>query len=189
MLTPDVVSAGLAVATAPLSAADPTAIADVPGPLRAAVAFVAVLVLGWGARWRHGAFVDRSVEASIARPLAAVGYGLVAHLVIAFGGLYLVDQLGQLEVAGRNPGVLGALVGLSLWLVVGAFGFTVVGSAVAAYGGARRRWAGPVAGALVAAGAAVADPLVGVVVWLTAASMGIGGPVRRWYHATWAEDL
>ncbi len=189
VLTRDAALAGPAPAAASLATAVPVAVAEAPGPLRAAVVFVAVVSLGGMVCWRYGPFVDRSVEASTARPLASMGYGLLAHAVIAFGGLYLANQLGQVSVAGGNPGVLGVVAGLALWLAAGAVGFTVVGSALVALGGVQRRWPGLVAGGLIAAGAAVSDPLVGVVVWLTAVSMGIGGPVRRWFHATWKADL
>lgn len=177
---------GLAVAT-PLQTVDPTLVLDQPWLVRAPVAFAVVLAIGAGLLWRYGGLVDRSIDASVDRPLSSLGYGVAAHLTIAFFGVYAASQLGQLTVSGRSLGGLGIWLGIALLAVVAALGFTVVGAAVVELRGGHRRWHGLVVGAVIAGLAAAGDPLVGGLVWLVVVSTGIGGHVRVWFHA--ADDL
>ena len=163
---------------------DPTAVFDLPGPVRGTAAFVLVLLLGGLLVRRFEPFLERSVEASMDRPLASVGYGVAAHAVIAFGGVYLANQLTQAPTGGWNAGVVGVAVGMLLALLAAALGFTVVGSTVAGLWLEERRWAGPVVGALFAGVAATLDPPIGWLLWFVVVSMGIGGPARKWLHAS-----
>lgn len=176
------------VARVPLQAVDPAALTGLSGPVRGAAVFVAVLVLGAGLTWRRGALVERSIAESTDRPLSAMGYGVAAHGVIAFGGVYLATRLTEVEAGGWNAGALGAAGGVLALLLAGALGFTVVGSVLADLGGRGGRWAGAVVGAAIAGGAAAVEPLVGVVVWFVVVSTGIGGPVRAWVHASAGPD-
>lgn len=168
---------------APFQVAGPSAVVDASSPVRALAAFVCVAVLGGVLLWRNEAFVDRSIDASMARPLSSLGYGVAAHAVIAFGGSYLATQLAGMEVLGRNAGAFGVLAGLLLALLAGSLGFTVVGSAIVGLGGQRRPWHGLVVGALIAGVAGLLDVLAGGLLWFVVVSMGIGGPARRWLHA------
>lgn len=167
--------------------ADPTAILGLPGSLRALIAFVVVLGLGSLLLWRYDGVVERSIAASIDRPLASLGYGMGAQAGIAFVGFYSVTQLSQLPSLGRF------LTGLGLWLVLGllcaagALGFTVVGAGVVELGWGRGRWHGLLIGAILAGGVALDGPAVGAIVWIVVVSMGIGGPIRDWFLA--AEDV
>lgn len=175
------------VVVTPLQVVDPSFVLDVPGLVRAGVAFGLVLVVGAVILWRYGGVVDRSIDASVDRPLAALGYGVAAHITIAFFGVYAASQLGQLTVSGRSLAGLGIYLGLFVLAVVAAMGFTVVGVALVEVQLGRPRWYGLVLGAAVAGFAGLVDPVVGGLVWIVVVSTGIGGPVRRWFHA--AEDV
>lgn len=181
---------GVAVAGAAgqLPAIDPTTVLDAPGLARAALAFALMVLLGGVLVWRFEPFVDRSIDASLERPLESIAYGVAAHVVVVFAGVYLVERLVQFTVFGVNTGGLGVLFGGVLLLLAGALGFTVVGTTVVGLAGARRHWRGLVVGALVAGSTAVVAPVLGAFVWLVVVSMGIGGPVRTWLHASAAAE-
>lgn len=171
----------------PLLAADPTSVLDLPWLVRGPLAFAVVLVLGAAILWRYEAVVDRSIDASTDRPLSSMAYGVAAHGTIGFFGIYAASQLGQVSLSGRSLGVMGLWAGIVLLAVAAGLGFTVVGTAAVEFGWERRRWHGLLVGALVAGLAAVANPLVGGLIWLLVVSTGIGGPVRSWFHAS--EDV
>lgn len=172
-----------------LQLADPTRLLDLPGLVRGLLAFAVVLLLGAGFLWRYDGVVDRSIDASIDRPLSSLGYGVAAHATLLFAGVYLASQLGQLTLSGRPLGAVGIWVGIAMLAVAAGLGFTVVGSAVLQLGWERPRWQGLVVGAALAGVAALVDPLVGGLVWVVAVSTGIGGPVRVWFHASEDVDL
>lgn len=167
---------------------DPTAVVDLPGAVRGPAAFGLVLLLGGAIAWRFGPFLARSSEASMERPIASVGYGAAAHAVIVFAGVYLASQLAGVPTGGWNAGVVGVVLGSLVVLLAAALGFTVVGSTVADLWLDGRPWAGPVVGAVLAGGAAAVDPVVGGLLWFVVVSMGIGGPARRWLHASAGPD-
>ncbi|MFB6352641.1 MAG: hypothetical protein ABEJ92_00995 [Halobacteriales archaeon] len=169
---------------ASLPVVGPSAVLALPGVARATLAFALVLALGGGILWRFDGLVDRTIEASAERPLAALGYGVAAHATMVFAGLYVASQLGQFSVAGRSLGVVGLWVGFGLLAVAAGLGFTAVGSAVVEAGWNRGRWHGLLLGAVLAGLIVLPDPLVAGVVWVVAVSAGIGGPVRRWLHAS-----
>lgn len=169
-------------------AIDPAAVVDLPGPVRALVAFALVLLVGGGLLWRFEAFVDRSIDATMARPLWAVGYGVAAHATIGFAGLYLTTRFAQVDVSGWNAGGIGVLIGALLALLAGALGFSVVGTTLVGLLDDGGPWSGLIVGALVAGAVAVLDPLFGGVAWVAIASLGIGGAVRRWVHASAGPD-
>lgn len=171
----------------PLQSVDPTLILELPGLVRGVAAFAIVLAVGTVLLWRYAGLVDRSIAASIDRPLSSLGYGIAAHLTIGFFGVYAASQLGQLTFSGRSLGGLGLLAGLGVLTVVAALGFTVVGTAIVEFRGAARREYGLLLGAAIAGVAAFTQPLLGGLVWLIVVSTGIGGPVRVWFHA--AEDV
>lgn len=160
---------------------------DLPGLVRAPIAFGLVLAIGAGLLWRRTGLVERAIAASIDRPVSSLGYGVAAHLTIAFFAAYTASQLGQFEYSGRSLAGVGVVVGVVLLAVVAALGFTVVGSAVVESRWDRGRWYGLVVGALAAGVVALAEPLLAALVWLIVVSTGIGGPVRTWLHA--AEDV
>lgn len=158
-------------------------IADAPGPLRGIAAFALVAAVGGLLLFRYRAFVDRSIEASMATPVRSVGYGVAAHAVIGFAGVYLASQLGS---AG---GSVAFVAGVLVLLVVGSLGFVVVGSIIGSLMGTPDRRVGLAAGAGIAAIAGVLAPATGALVWFVVVSMGIGGPARRWLHADALDDV
>ena len=165
-----------------LQVAGPSALMDLPGVLRAPVAFSVVLVLGAGLVWRYGGVIDRSIDASIDRPLASMGYGVAAHLAIGFFGVYAASQVGR--ATGQSLGAAGLWLGVAVFATVAAMGFTVVGSAIVSVRGDGGPWHGLVVGAAIAGTAALFGSVVGGLVWVVVVSMGIGGFVRRWFHAS-----
>lgn len=181
--------ASLAASPPPMQAVDPSALLDAPGPTRALVAFAGVLVAGGLILWRADAFLDRAIEASMARPLVSLGYGVAANAVVAFGAVYLISQLAQLEAFGQSVGVVGVLLGAAIVLLAAALGLTVVGSTVVELAWHRDHRAGLVVGALLAGVGGLLDPLVGGLLLFVLVSMGIGGPARAWLHADEAERI
>lgn len=173
----------------PLQAVDLTAVAGASSAVRGAAAFVLVLVFGGAFLWRYQPFVERSMDAAMARPLLSTAYGVVAHLVVVLGGVLLASKLSQYPVFGRNPAVVGLLLGALVGLVAAGLGFTVVGSTVVELGGQPSRWVGLVVGALIASGIAVATPAVAGVAWLVVVSVGVGGAVRKWVHASAVSEV
>lgn len=150
--------------------------------------FLVVLVVGAGVRrWRPG-LVDRATEAATARPVAALGYGLAAHAVLALAAVYLITQLATVGGLGPAAGPIGAAVGGGFLALAAGLGFTVVGRVVAEVGGLGSRLDGVVVGAVLAGVAASLDPLVGAVGWSVLVSTGIGGSVRTWLHASAGPD-
>lgn len=134
--------------------------------------------------WRFESLVNRSIDTSIDRPLSSMGYGAAAHGVLAFIGVYLASQFGQVVVSGQPLTALGLWIGVVSLAVAGALGFTVVGSALVELRGDRQRWHGLLLGAVMAGAVGVIEPVLGGVIWLIVVSTGIGGPVRQWVHAS-----
>lgn len=167
----------------PLQAAELSVVLDAPGPVRGLAAFASVAVLGGMLLWRSEPFVERSIDASMDRPLSSLVYGVAAHAVIAFGGVYLINQLTSLEAFGMNAGAVGVLAGLLVVLLAAALGFTVVGSTAVEFAWGKSYWYGLVVGALVAGVAGFLGSISGATLWFVIVSMGIGGPARNWLHA------
>jgi hypothetical protein len=167
----------------PMQAVGASAVLDAPAPVRGIGAFALVSVLGALLLWRREDFVERSIDASMDRPLASLAYGAAAHAVIAFGWVYMTNQLAGLEAFGWNAGSVGVLLGLLLVLLAAALGFTVVGSTVVAFAWRSSRWRGLFVGAVVAGVAGFVGSLAGGTLWFVIVSMGIGGPARNWLHA------
>ena len=178
----DVQVAATTTAT-PLQTASVSAVLDAPGPVRGLAAFLLVSVLGAILLWRYEPFVERSIDASMDRPLSSLVYGVAAHAVIAFGGVYLVNQLTNLEAFGWNAGVLGVVAGMLVVLLAASLGFVVVGSTAVEFAWGRSHWYGLAVGALVAGVAGFLGSLAGATLWFVVVSMGIGGPARNWLHA------
>lgn len=170
-----------------LQVPDPTAVFELPGILRGPFVFVVILLIGAGFLWRYDTLLERCIESSIERPLSSLGYGVAAHLTIAFFTLYGVSQLRQVEPSGVQLTNLGYLIGGVMLTVAAAIGFTVVGSAVVEFRWGERRGAGLLVGAVTAGLVSLAGPLLGGIVWIIVVSTGIGGPVRNWFNA--AEDV
>lgn len=161
---------------------DPWALAEATSLQRAAASFALVVLSGGAALALFSDLVDRSTDASMARPVRSVGYGVAAHLALGFVGLYLVSQVARLVPGMGGLGVVAVGV---LFLSLAGLGFAVVGSAATALVDGGGPWHGLVA---VAATVAVAWFLLpveaGLVAWVALASAGVGGPTRAWLRAS-----
>lgn len=163
---------------------DPGTLVDAPPPLRAGAGFLLVLGAGAALLYRYEAFVDRSTDACLEKPLQAVVYGVMAHGGVVFVGGYLLSQIGRIGAAGPLVAWAALVVVAAGLLALAGLGFTVVGTAVTDAAGSRQPWTGLVIGAGIAATAAVVSPLVaGVVLWVVVVSVGVGGATRRWFHS------
>lgn len=174
-----------------LAASEPTVravglrtVADAWWPLRAVAAFLVVLALGGLLVRRYGPLLNRSIDASRDRPLSSLGYGLAAHAVVAFAAVYLADKFGKWAVFGGVGALVGPLVGVLVALVAAAVGFTVVGTSIVELRGDRHLGAGLVLGSALAGAIVAMASLASAFVWFVVVSMGIGGAVRRWLHAS-----
>lgn len=167
-----------------LQTLDPTAVAAAPPEVRAVGVFLAVLLGGGALLWRYEPFVDRSVVSSRDRPLVSAAYGVAAHVVILFAVFYLGARLSQFELLGQNTAVLGLVFGAVVVMLVAALGFTVVGATIVELGWGRNPWTGLVVGAGLASGIAVAASTLAGGLWVAVVSVGIGGAVRKWFHAS-----
>lgn len=167
-----------------LQTVDPAVLVEAGSTVRGSLAFLLVLVVGGALRWRFEPFLERSIDSSSAKPLLSLVYGVAAHAVFVFAGIYLASQLAQVQVSGWNAGSIGILFGVLLMGGAASLGFTVVGATIVKHAWAPVRGAGVVVGALVAGGVAVIDPLFALALWLVLVSIGIGGPIRTWLHAS-----
>jgi hypothetical protein len=168
----------------------PSAVVDAPPAVRAAASFVLVLLFGGALLYRYGAFVDRSVDSSKERPLLSVVYGAIGYGLVGFFCLYAYTQLFRLGLGGAVLSTIGVVVVACIALVLAGLGFLVVGTLLTELNGHRQPWSGLVVGAVVSAIAWLALPLLGsVVAWFVVTAIGIGGPTRRWVHASRAERV
>ncbi|MFB6297788.1 MAG: hypothetical protein ABEH56_04635 [Salinirussus sp.] len=169
-------------AVAAAATPDPSIVADSPA-LRAVVVFLLVLPFGTVLLFRDDGLVDRSIEASMERPLVSAVYGVGTHFVVFFATGVFSTQLSSAGL-GRNVLVAGTTVVLGgVLLALGGLGLTVVGTWLTDLRGERRPWQGFVVAAAVGAAAWLVPPLlVGLAVWILLVSVGIGGPAREWIH-------
>lgn len=161
---------------------DPAAVLEAPGPVRAAGAFLLVLLLGAVVLSLFEAGVDRSIDASLDRPVLSTVYGLVAQAAAGAAAAYVYSL-----IAGAGPVVVGGgltIVALA-WLAVAVVGFLVAGGVLTVIVGTRQPWTGLVVGAGIAAVPWLLPSVTaGVTVWLVVVSLGIGGRTREWVHAS-----
>lgn len=151
------------------------------GPIRAAAVFLLTVAFGGAILHRSSGWIDDAVEASMARPLSSLGYGLAAYVIALFVVSYAAGQLARLGLDARILSLLGGLVIAVIVLSFGGVGFAVVGAWVTELLGERDPWAGLVGVASVSAVAWVVLPAApAVLLWLGIAAVGLGGPTRRW---------
>ena len=160
----------------------PIDVVGVGGPTRAVASFLLILVVGAAIRYRWADLLDRSVEATVERPVRGTIYGVVA---VVFGWLVVAYAFAQAFRLGTTLGTAAAALGTAGALVVVATGFVVVGTTVVTILDREWAWAGPFVGAAISGLAWLALPFgPGLAVWLLLAAVGVGGPVRRWVHAS-----
>jgi hypothetical protein len=179
-MAPSVASVAVAGSVWVLQTLGPSALVDVPAPVRAAVAFVLTVAFGGAVIYRYGGRIDGAVDASMTSPLLSVVYGIVAYGLVGAAVLYVYSQLVLLGVESVVLTVAAAAVLLSL----GGLGFVVIGTWLADVLGVDSPWLGLVGVGLVGAAALfVLPPSAGLLVWFGIAAVGVGGPARRWIHA------
>jgi hypothetical protein len=167
----------------PTGGADPVAIAVESAAVRAVVAFSLVVVVGVAVRRVRPGLLDRAVAAALERPGRTPIYGTAAAVVGWLGGVYLVGQVSRL--GGSGLGSVVAVVVVAGTLGTAGFGVAVVGTALATVVGAPRQPTGLVVGAGVGALVWLALPAwPALIVWALVAATGLGGPARRWLHAS-----
>jgi hypothetical protein len=164
---------------------DPSTVADAPASVRSVASFALVLLFGGAVLVRYDGFVDRSVDALRERPLISVVYGAIAYGLVGFGCVYGFSQLARLGVGSAVVSTVGVVVAGALLMALAGLGFAVVGTLLTELQGQRQPWTGLVVGASIGALAWFALPLLaGAVVWLVVTAIGIGGPTRKWIHAS-----
>lgn len=168
----------------------PSVVTEAPASLRAVASFVLVLLFGGGLLYRYGGFVERSVDSSKEQLLLSVVYGVIAYGLVGFVCVYAYSQLARLGTGGAVLSTVAvATVGI-VALTLAGLGFVVVGTLLTDLQGRRQPWVGLVIGAAVSAVAWLALPLLpGLVAWLVVTAFGIGGPTRRWVHASQASPV
>jgi len=164
-------------------AVDPAAVANLSAASRAAVSFVAVLIVGTAILLRSRGFVEGATETSFARPHVSVLYGVVGYGLVSFVGFVGLTQLSYVGLSGSVVGAgLVVLVGLALFVLT-VLGGTVVGTGLVGVVSERQPWTGLVLVAACGAGAWLVLPPLGVgAAWLLVAAVGLGGPIRAWIH-------
>lgn len=162
---------------------DPSVLVDTP-TLRAVVVFVLVVAVGGAVLYRSERFVSRSVKSSADSPVVSAIYGLAAHGMVAFAAGVATSQMASVGVT--QPVLqLGTMAAFGVVLLgLGGLGFAVVGTWVTGVLDHQRPWEGLVAvAAVLAVGALVLPLLLAAGLWLFLASVGVGGPTRKWVHA------
>lgn len=174
--------------TVALQALDPGVVVDAPAPVRAVGSFLLTVLFGGAVIYRHGGRIEEAVDASMARPLLSVVYGLIAYGLVGFFGVYAYSQLARIGVGTTALSLVAVVVLGGLLFSLGGLGFVVVGAWLTELLGIGDPWAGLVGVGLVSAAAWLLLPAAaGLVVWLGIAAVGIGGPTRQWMHAEAAD--
>ncbi|MFC7174704.1 hypothetical protein ACFR97_15370 [Haloplanus litoreus] len=172
-----------AAAVSPLgwSTADVSALADA-GPFRAVASALLVLAVGAALRYRWPGAVDRAVDATLARPKRTPVYGVAAAAV---GWLVVAYGFAQAFRLGNGLGTAAVVLGVGGVLAVSGAGFVVLGTTVVSVLDGEWTWTGPLVGAGISGLVWLALPLgPALVVWILLAATGLGGPTRRWVHAS-----
>lgn len=179
---------GTALALRPLQSGQFLEVMDQPSWIRSVAAFGFVFGIGALILVRNRTLISDSVTATIERPAVAVFYGFGAHAMLGFFGYYLGDQVGQNVLPGVPGGVSGIAMAIVVAVLLGAWGFTVIGTAVSESLLGANVWGGLAIGSVIAAVVAFIDPFAALAIWVLLVSMSTGGRIRWWVHASEAED-
>ncbi|MGM0606330.1 MAG: hypothetical protein ACQETB_11765 [Halobacteriota archaeon] len=164
---------------------DPAFVLELSELLRAVIAFVVVLGIGGLVLHRRERFVNRSIDATMDRPMKGVIYGVAMHggVVMILG--YSYAQLVQFVTIGSFTVSILLGVTAAAWLLLSGVGFTVLGISLVELMSHRQIAPGVVLGAAISALVATIPSIVAAgVVWILLVSIGIGGPTREWVHAS-----
>jgi len=152
------------------------------GPFRAVASALLVLAVGVALRYRWPGAADRAVDATLERPKRTPIYGVAAA---AIGWLVVAYGFAQAFRLGDALGTVAVVLGAGGALAVAGAGFVVLGTTVVSVLDGEWTWAGPLVGAGVGGLVWLALPLgPALVVWVLLAATGLGGPARRWVHAS-----
>jgi len=163
---------------------DVATLGGLPGYLKALGSFLLVVAFGGLVLRLSEGRVDRSLDALYDQPYRAVPYGLMGYVIALTVGLFGLSQLSRAGVASTLVGRLVALILVGIVVALTAFGFLVVGTLVTDVQGQRRPTYGLLIGAALSAVGWLALPTAGgLAVWVLLAAFGLGGAVRRWFHA------
>ena len=163
---------------------DIAALGGLPRYQKALASFLLVVAFGGIILRGSAARVDRSLEALYERPYSTVPYGIMAYVVVLTVGLFGISQLSRVGVATTLLGRLTTLVLVGVLVALTAFGFLVVGTLATDVRGPRRPTYGLLLGAALSSlGWLVLPTAGGLAVWVLVAAFGLGGAVRRWFHA------
>ena len=163
---------------------DIAALSGLPRYQKALASFLLVVAFGGIILRGSAARVDRSLEALYERPYSALPYGIMAYVVALTVGLFGISQLSRIGVASTLLGRLTALVVTGALVALTAFGFLVIGTLATDVRGPRRPAYGLLFGAALSGlGWLVLPTAGGLAAWVLVAAFGLGGAVRRWFHA------
>lgn len=164
---------------------DPSFVVDAPRVVQAAVLFLVMILFGCVAFYAYRGRIDEAVDASVERPLSSALYGVMAYGVVVFLTGYAYSQLSRLGIGTTTLSFLAVGVLAVILLTLGGFGFVVVGTILTEVVGGRDPRLGLVGVSGVSSVAWLLLPFVlGVVVWIGFAAVGIGGATRRWVHVS-----
>lgn len=179
-----VVTTGLSHSGSALQAVDPTIVAETSGLTRAVLSFFLTVFFGGAVIYRYGDRLDDAVDASIDNPLLSVVYGIIAYGGVVFLFGYAYSQLARVGVETGAIAVVAIPAFGGLVLLLGGAGFAVVGAWLASIADFRDPQTGLVAVSIAGGlGWLLLPDAFAVLTWLGIAAVGIGGPVRRWFHA------
>jgi hypothetical protein len=158
---------------------------EAPPTVRAGVALVSTLLFGGGTLYWFGGRLGEAVDASAESLPLSLLYGVMAYVLVVFLVGYAFSQLSRIGAASPLlTSLLVAVLAVFVLSLVG-YGFAVDGTWVADAAGLSDPWVGLV---LVAGFTTmvwlVAPFFVGLLVWGAVAAVGLGGPARRWVHAS-----
>lgn len=140
-------------------------------------------LFGAGLLARRGATVERAVSRAVGGSPVGFVYGVLAFVLVAFVGGYVVSQAARVGLGGTV--LLSAVTVLlgGATLTLAGLGYTVVGTRLTGIEGSRRPWPGAVGGAVLSALPWLVLPsLPAAVVWIAVAAAGLGPLTRRWIH-------
>lgn len=179
-----VATSALSLPGSALQAVDPTVVAETSGLTRAVLSFFFTVLFGGAVIYQYGDRLDDAADASADNPLISAVYGIIAYGGVVFLFGYAYNQLSRVGVETGAIAVVAIPAFAGLVLLLGGAGFAVVGTWLASIAGVRDPQTGLVAVSVAGAlGWLLLPGALAVVLWLGIAAVGIGGSVRRWFHA------
>lgn len=168
-----------------LQAFTPGTFTDAPRTVRAGVSLVSTLLFGGGTLYWFGGRLNDAVDASADSPLLSLLYGVMAYGFAFFLVGYAYSQLARAGAVSPLVSSVLVVVLAVFVLTLGGYGFAVAGAWLSSMAGFPDPWPGLVGLVAVSTVAWLLGPfVVGLAVWAGVAALGLGGPARRWVHAS-----